>query len=202
MLPLSPALLIAAANAFVGLDDSTEEAPDSRPLRAQFLREVRVTRANVATAAWHTAFVHHVGYWSHYDGAGMHSSWPLPPTNDPSLLAHFARRKDVLVTLPAPGDIFLLWSPRRRTFVRSGIVERIVETGYRRNLHFYYDCVTIEGDTDESMALSGGRTLRHLRTLSSQDGDRFIRWGDILVKREEGGRRLLPDRTAKSRRAA
>jgi hypothetical protein len=194
MLPLSPSLLIAAANAFVGLDDSTEDAPGEGSLRAQFLREVRVPRAAVAAAAWHTAFVHHVGYWSHFDGAGRHSSWPLPPTNDPSRLAHFAKREDVLVTLPAPGDIFLLWSPRRRTFVRSGIVERIVDTGFRRNLHLFYDCVTIEGDTDECMSLRGGHTLRHLRTLSSQDGDRFIRWRDIHVKREEGGRRLLQDR--------
>jgi hypothetical protein len=199
---LSPALLIAAANAFVGLDDSIEEAPGARPLRAQFLREVRVTRADATTAAWHTAFVHHVGYWSHYDVDGRHSSWPLPPTNDPSLLAHFARKRGVLVTLPGPGDVFLLWSPRKRAFIRSGIIVSIDATGFQRNLNIYYDCVTIEGDTDESMAVSGGRTLRHLRTLSSQDGDRFIRWRDIPLVREEGGERILDDGSVSARRAA
>jgi hypothetical protein len=118
------------------------------------------------------------------------------------LLAHFARKKGVLETLPAPGDVFLLWSPRHQYFVRSGIIVSIEGTGFLRNLNLYYDCVTIEGDTDESMAVSGGRTLRHLRTLSSQGGDRFIRWRDIPIVREEGSERILTDGSVVRRRAA
>lgn len=161
MIPLSPALLIATANAFVGMAEEREDG--SSP-------------GAPGRAAWHTSFVQHVGYWSHYDQRYLRSSWPLPRTADCNELAAFAAEHDALGERPVAGDVFLLWSPRTLEFVRAGIVVSVEEGGRSRRNEPWYECHTIEGDTDQSMALGGGMTLRHLRRLSAERGDRFVRW--------------------------
>ena len=170
MIPLTPALVIATANAFVGL--GTKLA-----LEECFLREVWAGAKAASVLRWDTAFVHHVGYWSHYHHKAKQSSWPLPPTATPPELAQIAAARDALVDDPMPGDLFLLWSPAREEFLRTGIV---VEVGKKRRKDLdgsrYRECVTIEGDTDPTMARGGGAVLRHERRLSSARTDRFVRW--------------------------
>ncbi len=169
MIPLSPALLIATANAFVGMVEERDEGSARRaPTRAP----------------WHTAFVQHVGYWSHYDQQFLRSSWPLLRTADCNELAAFALEQQVLASQPMTGDVFLLWSPRTLRFVRTGIVVSVEDEGRSRGNAPWYECHTIEGDTDQSMAQYGGMTLRHLRRLSAASGDRFVRW-TALDGREE-----------------
>ena len=134
-IPRSPALLIAAANAFVGIggDASTARRSGQSALAKEFLRGVGVEFDESLTHAWHTAFVHHVGYWSHYDQQTGESSWPLPATPSAGQLGAFARERGVLTNEPEPGDLFLLWGPVKRAFVRSGIVVAVEDTGYTYN---------------------------------------------------------------------
>ena len=85
-IPLTPALLVATVNAFVGLgeDRGRRTGSPQGELVECFLREVRgriraeggngTNCANGATGSsdstdlvpWDAAFVHHAGYWSHY----------------------------------------------------------------------------------------------------------------------------------------
>src|SRR5436305_251265 len=75
MLPLTPALLIATANAFTGFG---EDEFQRGGMLWRFLKEVNQPH----DAPWSAAFVHHAGYWSHHDPRGGRSSWPLPATGD------------------------------------------------------------------------------------------------------------------------
>ena len=172
-IPLSPLLLLGAAKAFVGLGEEDPARERGRLVR-RFLEEMRVFGG--ADVAWHTAFVHHAGYWSHYDLRALRSTWPLPLSANCEELAAFAEREGVLAEHPVVGDLFLLWNPAKNRFVRSGIVQVIDETGYHRSGEPQYECITIEGDTNPSRAPRGGWALRQLRTLSSRLGDRFVRW--------------------------
>lgn len=73
MIPLAPTLLVAAANAFVGLG---EEGGDNRGQMVElFLREVK----HPPGQPWCAAFVYHIGYCAHYDHKIGKSSWPLRP---------------------------------------------------------------------------------------------------------------------------
>jgi len=189
MIHLSPALLVSTANAFVGVTENAERVLDSESFVANCLREVHVAAADVPSAPWHTAFVHHVGYWSHYDNRDRASSWPLPSTADCNELAAWAVEHRVLHTEPEPGDVFLLWSARRLRFIRSGIVAHVHCCGFLPDLDHYYACLTIEGNTDESFASNGRSMLRHVRPLSSDRGDRFIRWKDIRFAAAEPAER-------------
>jgi hypothetical protein len=126
---------------------------------------------------WSAAFVHHVGYWSHFDHYARTSVWPLPATGSCSELADFANRYSVLADdAPEPGDIYLLWSPARKLFVRSGIVlstsRRLRYASGRKR----YDCLTIDGDTTRHGSLRGPNTVVVKRTLSPSAGDLLIRW--------------------------
>src|SRR5687768_9207952 len=90
VVPLSPSLLVAAANAFVGLG---EEGGDNRgQMVERFLRGVFLPPG----APWCAAFVHHVGYAAHYDQLAQRSSWPLPATGSCDALARAARASVVL----------------------------------------------------------------------------------------------------------
>src|SRR4051812_17068540 len=98
MVPLSPALLIANATTFIGLD--------CKP------------RGDEMSAT----FVGHLGFWSHYDLRVGRSTWPLPRTRTVNELAAAALRADLLRESARFGDIFLLWSTVDKKFVRAGIV--------------------------------------------------------------------------------
>ena len=170
--PLSPALLVAAANAFVGV---SEQGGDNRGQMVEhFLRSVHLPPGQ----PWCAAFVHHVGYSAHYDHLERRSSWPLPATGSCEALARAARASGALRDEPHVGDIFLLYSQARRRFIHTGIVvgvqdeERVLE----RDVHV---CVTVEGNTNDDGSANGYATMRKVRTFREADGHRFVRWVEM-----------------------
>ena len=183
MLPLSPALLIGAANAFIGLGENEGSSHGSwrGGLIDCFLREVRAQSERESPAPWDAAFAHHVGYWSHFDGDIGQSSWPLPATASSAELGRFAFERGVLRDEPERGDLFLLRSGTHSGFTRTGIIVHINDRGYSRTRDPWYECLTVEGNTDRTMAASGPLVLRHYRRLDPERGDRFVRWSRIAV---------------------
>ena len=197
-IPLTPALLVATANAFVGLgeDRSGQAGSPQGALVECFLREVRGrirtngehgARCATGLVPWDAAFVHHTGYWSHYDQDSQRSCWPLPATASVEELAQFAGISGALRSAPLFGDLFLLWSPAREAFVRTGIVvhvERYVRTGRGEKI---YSCITIEGNSDLAAAGAGTLVLRHYRNFVPALGDQFIRWTSLDGREERIG---------------
>lgn len=177
LLSLSPLVLVAAANTMLGL--AKDNAPDAEVM----LREVGQPVGRV----WDTAFVHHVGYWSHYDHAALRSAWPMPATNDCNVWARFAKRRGVLLQAdPRRGDVFLLWSQRRKRFVHAGIVaEYDHATGILPNGTSYMECETIEGNVNAAGHWPRAGIHRQTRRLVAERGDRFIRWADLDEPAEE-----------------
>jgi hypothetical protein len=167
MIPLSPALLVAAANAFVGLG---EDGGDNRGQMVEmFLREVK----QPAGQPWCAAFVHHVGYWSHFDHRAGHSSWPLPATASCWQLGDFARKRKILELRPTDGDVFLVFSRKMRRYYHTGIVISVDECHVASDSAFYL-CRTVEGNTNSDGSENGYTTLRRKRRFSGDDA--FIKW--------------------------
>jgi len=174
MIPLTPSLLVATANAFVGLG---EEGRDNRGQMVElFLREVR----QPAGEPWCAALVHHVGYWSHYDNASHGSTWPLPATASCFELGEFAREKGILVEQPAVGDVFLLRSSELKRFAHTGVVVGLVQS-FGSGDNTSYTCTTVEGNTNADGSRNGNMTLRKTRRFSIANGDRFVRWANLGV---------------------
>src|SRR3712207_103604 len=98
MIPLTPSFLVAAATTLVG-------------------RQVPCASC--------TAFVHYVGFWSHFEHGAARSSWPLPCASSCGQLAAWAKENRVRVTKPRAGDVFLLWHAPTATFEHTGIVARV-----------------------------------------------------------------------------
>jgi hypothetical protein len=170
MIPLSPALVVAAANAFVGLGEDRGSGGDNRGQMVElFLREVKQPPGQ----PWCAALVYHVGYWSHFDHRAGKSSWPLPATASCWELGDFAKRKKILKARPAEGDVFLLHSVRLKRFHHTGVVISVDEclTDGR------YACTTVEGNTNADGSANGYTTLRRVRRLGGED--RFIRWANL-----------------------
>lgn len=172
LVPLSPALLVAAANAFVGVG---EEGGDNRGQMVEhFLRGVHLQPGQ----PWCAAFVHHVGYASHYDQVLRRSSWPLPATGSCEALARAARAAGALREEPQVGDVFLLFSAMRRRFIHTGIVVGVADES-RVHLSDVHTCVTVEGNTNADGSANGTTTLRKVRTFREVDGHRFVRWTEM-----------------------
>ena len=180
--PAVPLLVIATANAFVGME--LGRAGSGESVLASMLREVRLFPDPLVRhlPPWDAAFVHHVGFWSHYDESLRESTWPLPAAATADQLAVFARERSMLVKSPRAGDVFLLWNSARGTFSRTGIVVTVEQPGKTMLGRDYEECVVIEGDTDAHRTLHGGQVLRHSRRLCPSRGDRFIRWTDAKSK--------------------
>src|SRR2546429_360875 len=100
MRPLSPALLIAGASTYLGRGEVEQQV------------SLEAEKAQAAISS-HAAFIHHVGYWSHFDDRCRFSTWPLPRVGTVGEWAPFAAAHGVL-TLAGPneGDLFLAWSER------------------------------------------------------------------------------------------
>ena len=176
MIPLTPSLLVAAANAFVGLG---EDGGDNRGQMVElFLREV----GQEAGAPWCAAFVYHVGFWSHYESAAHKSSWPLPDTASCEELGDFARRCGISLRQPHVGDVFLKYSPDHGRFTHTGIVATVDAVHPFGDNHFLSDCTTIEGNTNDDGSANGYTTLRKEREFNSANGDRFVRWPDLYLR--------------------
>jgi hypothetical protein len=172
IVPLSPALLVAAANAFVGV---SEEGGDNRGQMVEhFLRSVKLPPG----LPWCAAFVYHVGHSAHYDHLSRRSSWPLPATGSCDILAGAARAHGVLRDEPYVGDIFLLYSRTRGRFIHTGVVVGVEDEVrvHERDVHV---CVTVEGNTNDDGSSNGHTTLRKVRTFREADGHRFIRWAEM-----------------------
>jgi hypothetical protein len=124
--------------------------------------------------------VNWAGFASHFDPAAGVSAWPLPATRNHTQLAEFAERHGVLTDRPQDGDLFVMWSPVKRAFARTGIVissEQVREwnTGSRA-----YECVTIEAAAEgEIVGDMAPDILVYTRRLVPARGDRFIHWSAL-----------------------
>lgn len=201
MVPLSPPLLIAAASTLIGT------GAESETCRGRLLDLILAGVGQPNTGSWSAAFVHHVGYWSHYDFGGGYSSWPLPPTNDPRDLAAFGHERQIYAPEPEPGDVFLLWSSPRKQHARAGIVVQAIEAMTEpRTRRQYWVCLTIEGETTDTGAATGGRIQLVQRNLSVANRDRFLRWTALdtreLVANPAAAATLYAGRLRVLRRAA
>lgn len=172
MIALSPSILIAAANTFAGVGDL------SKVKRNPLAQVIRKAPVDGDLTPWSTAFLWHVGYWSHFDHDSDASSWPLPATADPNALFRYAVERHVCHVEPQAHDIFGLWSPFQGLFVRSGIILRVNGRAVLPN-GTYYECTTLEGDTNRAGAARGKAAHRAKRFLSPDAGDRFLRWVDL-----------------------
>ena len=173
MIPKSPGYLVATAGALcriraIGIGQG--------PLVTELV--LGAGRPNIGR--WDTAFIHHVGYWSHFDDRSGRSSWPLPATTCCGELADFAADRNVLSDEPPRyGELFLLWSPSRQRFVHTGIIVGADPTNHRFNGGPQYQCQTIEANVTPTGRLDGDRMGRGVRLVSPAAGDRTIRWTDI-----------------------
>lgn len=172
MIPLTPAVLVAAANSFVGL---IEEGGDNRgQMVERFLANVHQPPGE----PWCAAFVYHVGYHSHYSHGSKMSSWPLPATASCYELGLFAERKAVLVQWPEVGDVFLKYNKTLGRFAHTGIVVS-VDAGDPLEDMGVHVCTTVEGNTNDDGSRNGNATLRKVRRFVTLEGDRFIRWVNL-----------------------
>jgi hypothetical protein len=171
--PLTPTFLIAAAASLVGV---REEGGNNRgPMIELFLRGVKQPPGQ----PWCAAFVHHVGYWSHFDYGVERSSWPLPATASCYMLGANAKERGVLREEPEDGDVFLLWNAQLVRFAHTGVVARVREEGETPGKSAWFDCDTIEGNTDLGGSREGDGVMRRVRRFYPKAGDRFIRWADL-----------------------
>jgi hypothetical protein len=177
MIPLTPAFLIAAATGFVGL---RETGPNRGPMIDIFLKGVGLEPVGDDPGQpWCAAFVHHVGKWSHYDYASGKSSWPLPATASCYMLGAYAKQRDILKVEPHDGDVFLVWSPELIRYAHTGVVARVRERGMTPGGSPWFDCDTIEGNTNDGGGREGWGVLSKRRRFYPEARDRFIRWVDL-----------------------
>jgi hypothetical protein len=171
--PLTPAFLVAAAASLVGVH---EQGGNNRgPMVELFLHEVKQPPGE----PWCAAFVHHVGYWSHYDSETRRSSWPLPPTASCYELGVFAKKRGVLRDEPEVGDVFLLWKEKLGRFAHTGVIVHLRAHGETAGEGQWFECETIDGNTDADGSREGDGVLRRIRRFLPNRGDRFIRWADL-----------------------
>jgi hypothetical protein len=107
MPPLSPVRLISAATAFLGLGEESTGTGVGRFV-SLCLAEVGQPPGH----PWDTAFVHHVGYWSHYENEVDWSAWPLPRSATAEASRGSRRRSTSSTT--RRNWATLRWSPARR----------------------------------------------------------------------------------------
>jgi hypothetical protein len=173
MIPLSPALLIATAQGFMGV---REHGGNNRGQMVElFLAGVKQGPG----APWCAAFVHHAGYWSHFDSAAGRSFWPLPATASCFLLGAFAEQNRVLVDQPQAGDVFLQFNVALARFAHTGIIISVDRVNDRPSGRPWYDCTTIEGNTNEEGSREGNAVVIKKRVFYPDMRDRFIRWVDL-----------------------
>lgn len=176
MIPLTPALLVAAANTFVGRGPDVGDGGGQ--MVELFLRDESREREDACVCT----LVHHVGYWSHYDDDIQLSSWPIPPAfASCEALAQHARRAEILVEEPNMGDLFLLYSTELKGFAHSGIIVSVNEK-FDHGAGAAYICTTVEARIDDDHRCTVLSACRKIRWFSIRDGDRFIRWVDMELR--------------------
>ena len=178
MTPLTPSFLIATASAFVGVEAETGTT------RGQMVDRFLASVHTLPGEPWDAAFVHYVGYWSHFHHVTRKSTWPLPATPYPWALGAHARHERILEREPVIGDVFLMFGEASREFVRVGIVVEVDNPELRPSGARWYRCTTIEGDTDDDGKRPRFAVLRRVRTFYPDAGDRFIRWAALDARGE------------------
>ena len=168
---LSPRLLVAAISAFGAVVERERWAQPG--LWAQMVRRQLGVPPE---ARWDAALVQHCGYWSHYDHETDRSRWPIPRASSAEDFVAFGRRHHLLRTDASPGDILLQYSPARKTYVRAGVVVKVVATGWWTPNRPYIDVLSVEGDAGNRGELGGAEVFRVARRMSLLTGDRFLRW--------------------------
>jgi hypothetical protein len=169
MMPLSPALFLAAASALVASDvrlpwrSAQQRLKELDPQR----RDAHRLRDDVTTAA----FIAHVGYWAHRSAPGK-SAWPLPLDADCDALARIGLDLGVVrVGPPAPGAIYLRYSQQRERFTRASIVLWAAAVPTDR-YGWTYDCQVIQGRATRRARLAWA-------TCCPKLGDCFLSWVDL-----------------------
>jgi hypothetical protein len=173
MIPLTPVMLVAAAHGFIGRgheDASADEQIGGLSLHALW------SRPECSCSA---AFVHHVGYWSHFDSAAGKSSWPLPAPGDCDQLADFARARGILMQQPQLGDVFLLHSKCIGGFAHAGVIVDVRDVSCTARGDRLYLCTTVEASPSDGASAGIVSAVRRSRRFSTADGDRFIRWPEL-----------------------
>jgi hypothetical protein len=135
-----------------------------------FLRGVGLS----AGAPWCAAFVHHIGYWSQFDAGLSHSAWPLPATGSCRVLGDAAAQRNVLMSYPWRGDVFLMYFTSLSRFAHTGIVLDVRETKSA------FLCTTIEGNTNDDGGRDGWKSCIKQRVFGKADGHAFIRWTALI----------------------
>lgn len=185
MIPLTPVLLVASAAGLVGL---REDGRNRRLIMDFFFRDVSQPRGQ----PWCAAFVHHVGYRSHFNYETNASSWPLPSAPNCHLLGEFALSRGILREAPEAGDLFLVWSPMGVCFAHVGVVAHVGALGETPAGRRWFDCDTIEGSAGDDRSRVWWGVIRRTRRFYPAAGDRFIRWAD-LDGQAPGGRRAASE---------
>ena len=204
MQPPSTTLLLSAATTYIGWseDDEQKRFAKRSAFVERMLLEVQGELEGGQPVPRHTAFINYVGYWSHYDHVYGASSWPLPATASAHELGEDARARGVLHDEPMVGDVFLLWSSPKQKFVRAGIVLRPGDFAVNVRGTPYQEVEVIEANTNEAHGEDGGLVLKHLRRLSAELGDRFVRWSELDVRAERMAAFLRRGAAAATKREA
>lgn len=175
---LNPEFLIAAMRATAWTEPRPDFAfyDDSAGLDEEVLDSV-----TAAPRSWDSKFVLRSAYYTYYDPDTRTSAWPLPVHLTTPELALWGQAHDLLREVPRAGDIFLQWSVPDEAFIHCGVIGRVY-TGFRTEQGITsIDLSTIEGDTNETLSLRGGKVKRGRRTMRPSKGDRFLRWSQIDV---------------------
>ena len=196
MLPLSPALFLAAAVSLIPSDQPTERL--SNRDRGNELDPMARDHHHPDDGVTTAAFLAHVGYWSHRRTLGE-SSWPFPLNADCDALARLGSDLGVVnVGTPDPGAIYLRYSRRERRFTSASIVIFAFDVVIP-DFGWTYDCHVLEGSARLThRGVPFGRAhrgrfktsvnwVRRKRvTCCPGHGDRFLSWVDL------DGRGALP----------
>ena len=120
---------------------------------------------------WCAAFVHHCGYYGLYDAVTKSSAWPAPATGGCAPLGAWAKAQDCLHTIPAVGDIFLIYraGPGFNRFAHTGFV-----IGHKDDGAYY----TIEGNTNTDGSREGIGVFERVRR--PRPGDGFVSISQLL----------------------
>lgn len=160
---MSTRLVLTVAYTF---DGWTEIGGNNRGQAVErFLKHVALEPGQPWCAAW----VAYVGYYGCYDYATKKSYWPLPKTGGCAYLGDVAKGKSVLVAMPEPGDVFLVYFPSLKRFAHTGFCVSANTDG---------SWVTIEGNTSGGGSREGWGVFERTRTFDA--ADRFIRWRTLL----------------------
>ena len=115
MIPLSPALFMAAASALIAADFARPPRPTSKRKRLAELDPIERDTHGAEDGVTTAAFIAHVGHWAHRDPEGP-SSWPFPLDADCDTLARIGTDRGVV----SPGRRFPASSTYGSPFPKSG----------------------------------------------------------------------------------